>query len=68
MWRRHVELMDDEPAYRAQVVAGATAILTVLRLPRTLTAGILAALGLHAAAFGSTAQPRPAYAWEEPRY
>ena len=32
-WERHLQLMDDEPAYRAQLVAGTTAVLTVLGCP-----------------------------------
>lgn len=57
LWNHHLELMDEEPSYRAQIIAGANAVLTVLRLPRILTASLLAALGLHAAAYGL--QPTP---------
>jgi hypothetical protein len=59
-WQRHLALMDEQPSYRAQVVAGVAAIVAVTELDPVAGALLLALLGLHAAAHGyGTRYPRP---------
>jgi hypothetical protein len=49
--------MEDREGYRAQVVAGVAAVVAVFEVEPRVAAVLLAALGLHAAAFGHS--PRP---------
>jgi hypothetical protein len=53
----HRTLMDDRESYRAQVVTGVAAIVAVFELDPRAAALLVAALGLHAAAYGHG--PRP---------
>jgi ribosomal 50S subunit-associated protein YjgA (DUF615 family) len=56
-WQRHLTLMDDRESYRAQIVAGVAALVAVFELDPRAGALLVAALGLHAAAYGHG--PRP---------